>query len=75
MIYTSQDLHKSPPNLSYTNTSKLTWNKPLLKIIQSVFNSYHIPLFEAKKKKKKRKNSHLFGSRNHFLQINSYLFA
>ena len=57
------------PNLSYTNTSKLTWNKLT---IQSVFNSYLIPLFEAKRK---QKNSHLFGSQNHLLQINSYLFA
>ena len=52
-------LHKTytnlPPNLSYTNTSKLTWIKPLLKTIQSVFNSYLIPLIEATTKKKKKK--------------------
>ena len=35
-------------------TSKLTWIKPLLKTIQSVFNFYLIPLFEAEKKKKRK---------------------
>ena len=43
------------PNPSYTNTPKVTWIKPLLKTIQSVYNSYLIPLFEAKKTKKKNK--------------------
>ena len=54
MIYISQDSHTNlPPKLSYTNTSKLTWIKPLLKTIQSFFHFYLIPLFEDKKKKGK----------------------
>ena len=60
-----------PQYLSYTNTSKLTWIKPLLKTIQSVLPYTLIrspPL-------KQKENSRLFDSRNHLLQINSYLFA
>ena len=38
-----------PPNLSYTNTTKLTWINPPLKTIQSVFNFTLYPYSQKKK--------------------------